>query len=77
MLDANALKAEIVRNGLTQGQVASKIGMTATTFSQKIRNNGFGLDEADKLIELLGIQNPSEIFFSQQVTYKVTEEDST
>jgi len=76
MLDANALKAEIVRNGMTQGQVANKIGMTATTFSQKIRNNGFGLDEADKMIALLGIRNPGAIFFSQQVTCEVTKEDS-
>lgn len=68
MLDANALKAEIVRNGMTQGQVAEIIGMSANTFSAKIRNNGFGLDEADKLIEVLGIENPGAIFFSQRVT---------
>ena len=76
MLDANALKAEIVRNGMTQGQVAERIGMSATTFSQKIRNNGFGLDEADKLILLLGIQNPGAIFFSQRVTLEDTKEGS-
>lgn len=76
MLDANALKAEIVRNGMTQGQVANRIGMSATTFSQKIRNNGFGLDEADKLVALLGIHDPGAIFFSQKVTCEVTKEDS-
>lgn len=66
MLNANALRAEIARNGMTQGQVAERIGMSATTFSQKIRNNGFGLDEADALIHLLGIQNPGAIFFSEE-----------
>ena len=66
MLNANALRAEIARNGMTQGQVAEQIGMTPTTFSQKIRNNGFGLDEADKLIALLGIRDPGSIFFSTE-----------
>lgn len=66
MLNANALRAEIARNGMTQGQVAEQIGMTPTTFSQKIRNNGFGLDEADKLIALLGIRDPGAIFFSTE-----------
>ena len=77
MLDANALRAEIARNGMTQGQVATKIGMSAYTFSKKIRNNGFGLEEADKIIALLGISNPGAIFFGQQVTCEVTKEDST
>ena len=66
MLNANALRAEIARNGMTQGQVAESIGMTATTFSKKLRDNGFGLDEADKLIALLGIQNPGAVFFGQE-----------
>ena len=68
MLDVKALRAEIARNGLTQGQVAERIGMTATTFSKKMKTNGFGINEADAIIELLGIQNPSAIFFGQQVT---------
>lgn len=63
MLDAKALRAEIARNGMTQGQVAERIGMTASTFSRKIKTNGFGMDEADDLIDLLGIQNPGAIFF--------------
>ena len=66
MLNANALRAEIARNGMTQGQVAERIGMSANTFSIKMNNNGFGLKEADKIIELLGIQNPGAIFFGQE-----------
>ncbi len=72
MLNVNALRAEIARNGMTQGQVAERIGMTPTTFSSKIRNNGFGMDDADKLIELLGIRNPEAIFFAQVVTSQDT-----
>lgn len=66
MLNVNALRAEIARNGMTQGQVAERIGITATTFSKKMKTNGFGLDEADKIIELLGIQDPGAIFFSNE-----------
>lgn len=66
MLDAKALRAEIARNGMTQGQVAERIGMTATTFSRKVKTNGFGLNEADRIIELLGIQDPGAIFFAEQ-----------
>ena len=66
MLNPNALRAEIARNGLTQGEVAKRIGISANAFSYKMKNNGFGLVEADKLIELLGITNPGAIFFDQK-----------
>jgi hypothetical protein len=76
MLDTNALRGEIARNGMTQGQVAAKIGMSAYTFSKKIRHGGFGLDDAEKMIDLLHIQDPAAIFFGSKVTCEVTEEDS-
>ena len=66
MLNANALRAEIARNGMTQGEVAKRIGISRATFSKKMRTNGFGMAEADKLIELLGIKNPGAIFFSTE-----------
>ena len=66
MFDANALRAEIARNGMTQGQVAKSIGMTANTFSYKMKHSSFGIKEADRLIDLLGIQNPNAIFFGRE-----------
>jgi hypothetical protein len=66
MLDVNALRAEIARNGMTQGQVANSIGMTASTFSKKIKTGNFGLDEAQKLIDLLGMSDPGAVFFAKQ-----------
>lgn len=72
MLNANLLRAEIARNGMTQGQVAERIGMSANTFSFKMRNNGFGLVEADKLIELLGIRDPGAVFFCREVSLEDT-----
>lgn len=64
MFNANQLRAEIARAGMTQGQVAARMGMSANTFSSKMKNGTFGLDEADKLIELLAIRNPGAVFFS-------------
>jgi len=66
MFNGNQLRAEIVRAGMTQKQVAESIGITPNTFSVKINSGTFGLDEAEKMIKLLGIQNPGAIFFGQQ-----------
>lgn len=64
-MNANALKAEIVRNGLTYEQTARGIGMSETTFWRRMRSGNFGLDEANRLIKLLSIKNPAEIFFGE------------
>lgn len=63
MLNANLLKAEIKRNGLTLASTAKMIGVSESTFWRKIRNNSFNLGEADKLIQVLDIKNPGQIFF--------------
>lgn len=67
MLNANLLRAKIVENGMTQEEVAKAIGITPKTFSLKINSGKFGLDEADKLIELLKIEKPERIFFADTV----------
>ena len=68
MLDRNALKAEIVRNGLTQKDVAKMIGISEKTFISRMRKGAFGTDEAEIMIRLLGIKHPAEIFFAAEVT---------
>ena len=62
MKNSNLLKAEIVKKGMTHREVATIIGMSSKTFSIKLNKGDFGLDEAQKLIEVLEIQNPIEIF---------------
>ena len=66
MIKSNLLKAEIVKKGLTHKEVAKIIGMSSKTFSIKLNKGVFGLDEAQKLIEILEIQNPIEIFLPQK-----------
>lgn len=67
MINTNKLRARIVEMGMTQKEVAEKIGMSEKTFSIKINNGKFGLDEAEKMIDLLHIEQPEKIFFSNGV----------
>lgn len=60
------LKGLIARNGLTQKQVAEKLKMTPKTFSVKMRKGTFGIDEANQMIRILHIENPSQIFFDHK-----------
>lgn len=52
---------------MTQAQVAKEIGMTAKTFCDKMKTGKFGLDEADKMIKLLKIDEPARYFFTNIV----------
>ena len=68
MLNKNALKAEIVRNGLTQKEVAEMIGVSEKTFISRMQRGVFGTDEVAIMINRLGIKNPIDIFFANEVT---------
>lgn len=64
MINANLIRGKIVENGMTQAEVAEKIGMSAKTFSLKMSSGKFGLDEVDKMIRLLNIEQPERYFFA-------------
>ncbi len=68
MLDTRALKAEMVRNGYTQKQMAETIGVSEKTFNLRMKSGVFGTDEVEKMIDVLHIKNPMAIFFAKQVT---------
>jgi len=65
-MNRKELKGRIVAKGMTHAEVASAIGMSLSTFGRKMKKGTFGLDEADKLIEVLEIKNPGEIFFNRK-----------
>lgn len=73
MVNANELKAAMVRKGFTQKQVAEKLNITPRTLSTKLRKGVFGSDEIELLMSLLEINDPMPIFFSKTVTYKMTD----
>ncbi len=68
MLNRNALRAEIVRNGLTQRDVAKIIGVSEKTFISRMKKGVFGTDEVEAMIKHLNIKDPTAIFFAREVT---------
>ncbi len=63
-MNANDLRAAIAKKGMTQAEVAQKIGISLNSFSRKINGKReFHLSEAKKLCEVLDIKNPQSIFF--------------
>lgn len=64
MLNKNLLKAEWVKKGYTQNDVAKILGITPKTLCLKLKRGSFGLDEAETLIKKLKIENPADIFFA-------------
>ena len=68
MVDVNKLRGIIAERGLSQRKVAEALGVTEKTFYTKMRNGVFGTDEASRLVEILSIENPADIFFAERVT---------
>ena len=68
MIRVRALKAAMVKQGLTQAEVARYLKMSSGAFSARLKRGVFGSDEIEAMTSLLDIQNPMEIFFSQEVS---------
>lgn len=67
LIDTRKLKAEIVYNGFTQQKVAEMLGISSKTFYAKMKKGVFDSDEISKMIDILKIENPVEIFFTKKV----------
>ena len=65
MLDVRALKAEMVRAGITQREMAKTVGISEKTFISRMKRGVFGTDEAQVIIDTLHIDNPATIFFAK------------
>ncbi|MBP3277753.1 MAG: DUF739 domain-containing protein [Butyrivibrio sp.] len=66
MIKTGDLKAEIVRNNLSQKDVARMIGVTPKTFYDKMSKGVFGSDEIEIMIKELHIEDPIQIFFAKE-----------
>lgn len=66
MIRTDELRGIIAKNGLSQCDVAKKIGITPKTFYEKMKNGVFGSDEIQIMIEELHIDNPTDIFFAKE-----------
>lgn len=68
MIDRNKLRAAWVSKGFTQERVAKEVGISNKTFSLKMKRGVFGSDEIEKMIDILDISDPVNVFFAKKVT---------
>ena len=66
MINVNLLKSKIVEKGYTQAEFCREIGMAESTFIRKMKMGTVTLKEAERMIELLEIKNPAEVFFAKE-----------
>ena len=65
MTATNKLRSLIVENGMTQGYVANKLGISPQSFSYKLNNKiEFKASEIEALCTLLSISDKDSIFFA-------------
>lgn len=64
MILVNELKGKIVAKGLTQEEVAKELGITHKTFATRLKKGFFTTLEIEKMIKILELKNPWEIFFA-------------
>lgn len=67
MINTNKLRGKIAEQGKTQTDVAKAIGITAKTFSEKMKKGVFLSNEIEIMIEYLDIDNPMDVFFAPDV----------
>ena len=68
MFSEKELKAQMVRKGFTQEQLAKEIGISTKTLNLKIKSGNFKISEAQAIANVLGIEDLSPIFFAEVVT---------
>lgn len=67
MIRVNELKGKLTAKGMTQKELADKLGITQNTLRAKMQKGVFGSDEIEKMMEIFDISDPSEIFFAKRL----------
>ena len=64
MINTKLLKSYFVKNGLTQDEIAKKIGISYQSLSDKVNNKvQFKIDEVSSLCEILSINEERDSIF--------------
>ena len=63
MIRTDILRSLIQQNGMTQAQVARRLGMTTRTFYSRMKLGVFRSDEMEAIADMLKLQNPMAVFF--------------
>lgn len=60
------LKTAMFTKKVTQDELAKEIGVSEQTLNNKLNGRGeFYINEAEKIIEFLALENPTEYFFNR------------
>lgn len=68
MVNVKKLRGKMAEKGRTGKDMARVIKKTPKTFYDKMKKGVFDSDEISAIVEDLGIENPVEIFFAEEVT---------
>lgn len=72
MIRTDLLRGEIARAGYSQSKLAECLNISSKTFYAKMKKGVFNSNEIDKMIDLLRIENPVQVFFAQKVSSQET-----
>lgn len=68
MFKENEFRAQVMRAGKTYRELAEYLGINESTLYRKVKADGsFTREEINKIITFLGIENPKEIFFAEEL----------
>lgn len=68
MVNVHKLRGIMAEKGRTGVDMATVIKKTPKTFYEKMKKGVFDSDEITAIVDDLGIENPMEIFFAEEVT---------
>lgn len=68
MIDVNKLRGIMAEKGRSGQDMAKVINKTPKTFYQKMKKGIFDSDEITAIVDALGIENPTAVFFAPDVT---------
>lgn len=72
MIRCDLLRGKFAEKGMSQMRVARELGISPKAFYHKMKCGVFRSDEMQKIVDLVGIENPAEIFFAKDVTRNET-----
>ena len=68
MVHVKKLRGKMAEKGRSGKDMAKVINKTPKTFYDKMKKGVFDSDEITAIVADLGIENPMEIFFAEEVT---------
>ncbi|MCR5518383.1 MAG: helix-turn-helix transcriptional regulator [Lachnospiraceae bacterium] len=68
MFDKRKFQAQMVLMGINGRKLSEMLNINESTLSRKLNDDGnFSREEINKLIEILHIDNPKDIFFAETI----------